>query len=789
MSSRPFTASTWFVVLAVSLPGFAAELDERPTRPGEWGYRPTDGTTVAVNPPGFVWRPQRKIAAWQLEVANDRKFAKVTYRADDIAWNVHCPSKTFPAGDYVWRYRGVDAKGVKTPWSQVRAFSVPAECLEMPLPGREELLARIPASHPRLFLRPEDLPRLRKLAQADLKPQYEQLKKTCDRLLKNPPPTEEPPTYGDIERKGEKWREIWWGNRVYTIKALNGAATLAFTRLLDGNDDYGRLARKILMQCAEWDPKGATGYRYNDEAGMPYAYYFSRTYTYLYDLLSEEERQKCREVMRIRGEEMFKHLCPRHLWNPYASHSNRAWHYLGELGIAFHGEIPEADDWLWFAANVFQNVYPVWCDDDGGWHEGTLYWSSYIGRFTWWADVMRSALGIDAFCRPYFSQVGYYPMYLMPPNKLGGGFGDCNGGARSSRLVPLVSQLAAQSGNGHWQWYVEQMGGPKGEGGYIGFLRGALPKVKAKSIDELPTSRLFAGTGQAYLNTTLKDAANDVQLVFKSSPFGTQSHGYEANNSFLLWAYGENLLIRSGRRDIYGSDHHKNWMWSTRSVNNITVDGQGQVPHSAASQGRIVAFRTTPKVDVVVGEAADAYRVKEGKNERHLLDRFTRAVIFVKPELIVIYDQLAAPQPSTFTYGLHANEPFDVRQQGDVNLAVNKVGCKISFLAPEELKFEQTDQCDPNPRPRVKLREFHLTASAPEKVKNVEFVTLYRPHRKGGAVPEEASLKRTNDGYVLSARLIDGDAVIELPVGDGKIRVQQTDAEGKAAAPLVVSTK
>jgi hypothetical protein len=120
-----------------------------------------------------------------------------------------------------------------------------------------------------------------------------------------------------------------------------------------------------------WDPKGATGYRYNDEAGMPYAYYFARTYTFVYDLLTEQQRQQCREVMRIRGDEMYRHLHPRHLWQPYSSHSNRAWHFLGEIGIAFHGEIPEAEDWTWFAMNVFFNAYPVWSDDDGGWHEGT----------------------------------------------------------------------------------------------------------------------------------------------------------------------------------------------------------------------------------------------------------------------------------------------------------------------------------------------------------------------------------------------------------------------------------
>ncbi|MHC4521191.1 MAG: heparinase II/III domain-containing protein, partial [Planctomycetota bacterium] len=121
-------------------------------------------------------------------------------------------------------------------------------------------------------------------------------------------------------------------------------------------------------------------------------------------------------------------------------------------------------------------------------------------------------------------------------------------------------------------------------------------------------------------------------MAFKSSPFGTQSHGYESNNSFLLWAYGKRLLIRSGYRDIYGSAHHQNWMWSTRSVNNITINGQDQMKHTARAQGRITAFETTPALDVVIGDATDSYA--EG------VELFKRAIIFVKPDLIIVYDRL-----------------------------------------------------------------------------------------------------------------------------------------------------
>ncbi|MHB8901535.1 MAG: DUF4962 domain-containing protein [Thermoguttaceae bacterium] len=770
--------------LPAALPAEPLTLDQRPAGPSDWGYRPEEGETIATNPPSFSWRPQDKITGWELRClpADGRPGAE--YRQDGIQWNVHCPSRLLAPGAYRWQYRGRDRQGSQTEWSRDRTFTIPADAAGLPMPDKAELLARIPAGHPRLFLRPEQLPELRRLATGDLKAQYQALVSQCEKLLKNPPPTAEPPKYGDVKKLSEEWRTIWWGNRAYTVNALEGAATLAFTRLLGGREEYGQLARRILLDCARWDPKGSTGYRYNDEAGMPYAYCFSRTYSFLHDLLSEEERVLCRKVMKIRGDEMFDHLCPRHLWNPYSSHSNRAWHFLGEIGVAFQGEVEGADQWAWFAMNVFYNVYPVWSDDDGGWHEGSAYWDSYLSRFTWWADIMRSAFAVNAYDKPFFSKIGFYPMYLMPPGSRGGGFGDLTPDRDPRSNMPLVSILASQARNPYWQWYVEETGGPPKPSGYIGFVRGALPKVDAKPPVDLPSSRCFGGTGQAYLNSSLLDASKGVQVAFKSSPFGTQSHGYEANNSFLLAAFGQRLLINTGRRDIYGSDHHVNWMWSTRSVNNITVDGVGQQSHSASAQGRIVGFHAGKTLDAVAGEAGGAYLAEKtaARPDGRLLDRFTRSIIFVKPGLVVVYDRLAARQKSSFEYWLHAVDRFAVPDQDNIRVESGEAACNIRILEPRGLTFSQTDQYDPNPRERIKVREWHLTAATAEKAETVEFIALLCPHRKADDPPREAKLERIAGGYVLSVKLPDGSATMLLPTDDSaELSAGGLQAKGKLA--------
>lgn len=768
------------MVIAMASGGYAQPaFDDTPPEPRDWGFRPFDGDISMTNPPGFSWRQQSGARSYVLQVARDAGFADTVYEAEEIDLFVHCPPVTLPAGERLhWRIAFVGDEG-QSGWSEVRSFTIDEDAVEFPMPGREELLSRVPDQHPRLFVRPEQLPELRELAQGDLAELYEGLVRQCERIMAEPPPTEEPEKYPEgMQRGSDEWRSIWWGNRTYTIALLDSAATLGFTRLLDGNEQYGQKARELLMAAAEWDPVGATGYRYNDEAGMPYNYYFSRTYSYVYDLLTAEEREKCREVMRVRGDEMYNHLYPRHLRSPYGSHQNRAWHFLGEVAIAFMGEVEGAEDWLWFATNVFFNAYPVWADDDGGWHEGASYWASYLNRFTWWADVQRVALGIDAFKKPFFSNAGDFAIYCMPPHVPHGGFGDLADRRTASANRGIMTVFAAQAQNEYWMDYVERIGGPSHTGGYIGFIRGALPEVGRTCISELPSSKTFWGTGLAYLHSDLTDSRNSVQVSFKSSPFGSQSHGYEAQNAFLLFAYGEALLINTGRRDSHGSTHHREWMWSTRSVNSITISGQDQIRHNAAATGEIIAFETSDDFDYVAGEAADAY--PEG-----LVDQFTRHILFAKPDVVIILDELRTPEPQTFDWWLHSPEEMRMDDQHEIRVAVGSAGAHVNMVAPEGLVLSQTDQFDPPPRERIQLTQWHMTAQTTEPATTMRFVTVIRPHREGEEPPTAAEAEITDDYYAVRAEVDGGEVIALWRLGRGEVSAMGLTTDGEVAAMRV----
>ena len=380
---------------------------------------------------------------------------------------------------------------------------------------------------------------------------------------------------------------------------------------------------------------------------------------------------------------------------------------------------------------------------------------------------MRVDLGVDAFKKPYFSRLGYYAMYLQPPGSPTGGFGDLVAERTAKANVSLISAMAVQAKNPYWQWYVEAQGGPAAEGGYIGFVRGSMPPVEAKTPLDLPSSRVFHGIGQAALNSNLLDATKNVQVLFKSSPFGTQSHGYDSNNAFLLTAYGQRLLVSTGRRDIYGSDHHANWMWDTKSVNSMLVDGQGQTKHSAAAEGRIIGFFTSQDFDYVAGECAAAYAGR--------LKRFERHILFVKPFTIIIFDRLEAPKPADFQWLLHSPVEMKPAGQQDIRITSGDVNCRVAMLYPPDLKLSLTDKYAPPPRDRIKISEWHLTAGTAKVAEHMEFVTVIQLTRAGDAVPELPPLKSTAEAHTFTFPRM----TLTLPVDQSRPITAQSSRNSK----------
>jgi hypothetical protein len=721
----------------------AAQTPDRAPRPEEWGYRPAENATVAVNPPAFSWVSDGAQYRYDLQWARSADFSGATMK-EGLKWSVYTHNRALTPGAYFWRYRIVKSDGGKSAWSRARQFKVPAGAMEFPQPSMDELRARIPKQHPRLFVTAADLPKLREFAAGAGRSQFEALRKRGDALL-TAEPTPEPTVMGNSSNP--ETVAYWWPNRMQTVRACQEAETLAFLYLMTGEAKYGAAARKWTLHLAAWNPDGPTNWRLNDEAAMPILHRMARAYDWAYAALNEEDRGKVRAALGRRAADAWKGGQTGegwgHLNRPYNSHGNRSWHKLAENALATWGESPESEKYLDFAVTKFFGAYPVWADEDGGWHEGLAYWAGYMTKIRWWIDMARTAFGIDSFRKPYFAHFADYALYTAPPGSPESGLGDLAFRPPSPGWS-FVGYFAAAARNPYWTWWNEQWKIPADrDEPALGFLWSSRPVVAAKAPADLPPSKLFRGVGVAILNTTLIDSANNVQVRFKSSPFGRQSHGHDPHNAFTLNAYGEALLVNNVYRDLYGSPFHKGWCWSTKSQNALLVNGEGQRAHTANPDGKIVVFETNAKYDYVVGDATAAYEGKVKSYRRHIL--------FAKPDVVVVADEVEPAAAGTLQVMLHAQAAFDLDQAGQsISLERSKAGVVVNYAASAPFELKQWTGYSPEPNWKY-LKDasktaippqWHVEASVKAGAEKTWLVTVLRPYRKGRKPSEKVEVKR-----------------------------------------------
>lgn len=726
--------------------------DDAQVQQEQYGWRPRDGAQAQFNPPSFIWPHEEgavkgsktKIPSYQVQWSAERDFGSAV-TVTNLPFNTYTHNASFKPGTYYWRYGYLTTNGAASAWSRARRFTIAADAIEFPMPSRAEQKARIPAGHPRLFMRPEDLGRLRAAAQGagEAAGFFGRIRKQADDLLTQAP-TPEP----------KQWKPEWPG-RLQTLKACLEAEILAFTYLISQEERYGEAARRRIALLAAWDLEGATSLEHSDEASLPMLHRLARAYDWAYAALRPEERQQVLRALAARGEQEWKgYQIGRgygHLTFPYGSHANRAWHKLGEMAIGTYGEIPAAEMYLDYAVNKFFACYPVWNDEDGGWHEGLRYWNDYMCKAVWWLQVAQSALQINGFQKPYFAHVGDFPLYLAPPGSSNSGFGDLSyepprsgyGGYMNYYTRSVAACVPGGGNSGAWRWWTQAWGMPPEEddkdapsGGILAFLYAANlgPLPAARPPTNLPPSKVFRGVGVASLHATLLDSRDDVHFLIKASPYGRRSHGHEPQGTFQLNAYGEPLLLSNEFRDSEHSKFHINWVFQTRAHNAILVNGEGQLPPPLRARkdppapGQISDFKLSAGYDYVVADATEAYGGK--------LKRCERRVVFVKPDVVVLCDDVAAPAPATFQFMLHALKPFAIDPgAGRLTVEQPKAGVAVQYLSPVPLAFNQTEGYTPKPNKIPVLGEcpnqWHVEAGTSQARAELQLLTVLVPYRAG----------------------------------------------------------
>jgi hypothetical protein len=691
------------------------------------GYLPEDGAIVKTNPPALAWLPEPEAAAYTVQFARDAKFERDAMTIEKTPYVLYTHTTTLAPGTWYWRYAYLSKSGTLSGWSQTRKFTLAPDAQPFPRPSEDLIAQRMPQSHPRLMLRPEEVDTFRAARLSTHKVRWEELLTQAEEALKAPLMPEPPPWTGG------KWNaEEWRRNFVQTVRAVETAETLAFCYLLSGERRYAEGARKWLLHFATWDPAGSTSMKVNDEAGMPILHITSRVYDWIYDALSEADRDTMRRMIRARGEEAFHWLHDKPFeQKAYNSHGGRMWHFLGEAAIAYYGEVPEAKKWLDYAITINWSWYPSYGDEEGGWAQGYSYWASYVNRSTWWFDALRAALGVEATDKPFYRHVGDFPMYVSPPGGSLVGFGDFAEKRPNPAAAAVVGYFARVRNQPAWQWYANAWGQGEGAKGPIGFLRAAREEMAApqpKPPVDWPAAKWFRGAGWVSLNSDLTDARAGVQVMMRAAPLGNISHSHADQNAIVVGAYGSPLLVNTGIRPWYGSPFSKEWYWTTKAHNALEIDGVGQ-PKTAEAKGKFVVFQPGKAYDYVAGETT-------GYGDH--VKRYRRHLIFLKPDVLVVFDEVQAARLVSLKFWLHGRAPFSIDEERSVvSLSYENAGLNGFLVTPGGLRIEQTDKYPLEPEMGETQPEWHLSAETRQKTSNANLIAVLGIGKAGQTVPLE----------------------------------------------------
>jgi hypothetical protein len=677
--------------------------------------RPRDGAELRISPVGLAWWPCPSAASYRVDMFDQGR--RRVYNKNVGKDPVHCPDQVFPPGRYTWDVTALDDQGAETAQRGKRSFIISEDAAKLPWVDPKVLLCRVPKEHPRILYPKANLDGIRSTLSTTRAKSWRACKAAADRALTKGIP--EYPVYHRIEDPGVQRMEYqkYFG---YFRGYVDGALMdLALGFLMTEDAKYADAAKKILIEIATWptDDKDVTSVsaRWGDEPGLSFSKCAHIAYDWLYDALDENERALVFKMCRERTWQTYRRLQrANYLTYPGESHNGRLIAYLSDMSLAMAGETPDAETWLTYSLKALLTFYPHWAGTDGGWAEGTAYGLWYNTFYIPALEGLRQLADYDLWQRPFFSNVRYFFFYCTANHGEIRPFGDgAEGGGPGVRggsgYADFMAFHAHRYNDPYIGWWVQQIPGYRG-------ARSLLyeDKLPSKAPTDLPNSRAFKDVGWAGLHSDISDPQNDTCLIFKSSPYGSVSHSHADQNAFAIMKGGVALAIPSGYYGpSYGKPHHAQWTRSTKANNCILVDGQGQKIRSAAANGRILDFSDAPGYTYVAGDATNAYMGK--------LKKWIRRILFLRPGLFLLLDEIEAPSQSQYQWMFHAFEKMDLR---DHKICSRRKGATLNaYLAcPHGLVLSQTDQFDtpynqgiPEAYHEQKANHWHVTAATKQK--------------------------------------------------------------------------
>jgi hypothetical protein len=493
-------------------------------------------------------------------------------------------------------------------------------------------------------------------------------KRKADSIIAKPPPKYP-------EQVGPNDEQLW------QREVANKIPLLALMSLLTEDEKY-------LTATVEWS-MASCGYPHwgtGNEDGVGLAaghqlFSLALVYDWLGDRLPGDARETLRRTLLQRGATMYaagKGELPieRSYWRlPYLA--NRLWVNAAGLAAAGWalGDEPGVSRWVELALDKFRRT-ETFRGGDGASHEGIEYWSygvEYLLKFWHLAAELAGESPASAWWR----NTAAYRQYLALPRKAWKEDNTVVDLADSERADGygadhILYRLAALNRDPHAQW----LAGELRRAGVTNSVPQWLDllwfdsSVTAQGPAGLPTLRHFDDMG--IVSARSGWSGDESLVVFKCGPpaghYATDKlpydlglgHAHPDANHFTIFGCGDWLLRDDG------------YAWKdTGQHNTLLVDGKGQVGEGSLwfnSGGlnvsavkvhpRVLAAESSESLDEISGDATAMYPPASG------LKRYIRRLYFLKPDVLIVADDLAADGPRRLELRFHPEYPCEKAEDG-----------------------------------------------------------------------------------------------------------------------------
>ena len=625
---------------------------------------PSAGIDVEFNPPVLRWPVQSGgPVTYDVRLCTDASFRAHVLEKKSLPWAMFNPHEKLSEGTWYWQYRPAGGD-----WSPVEQFYVPAGAVDLVSPPASRLLRGIPDVHPRVLAVKSELQDFRiSPHDADVSAILEEANAAMmGRIL----------TEADGKAKRETQDEAQ--NRKFRQDASQRLGDFVYRTvlplcqgyLLTGDERFRERALSIIFEVAKWDPEGVTGSAVSDFSDARCMLAMSIAFDTFYDGLSSTQRDILVKAVHARAHKFYlswinnqeARLLSGHVWQHIL-------HYLFQTALAMYGEDPAATDWLTYSYELFLARTPILGGTDGGWTEGVSYFRMNMETVIEIPLFIHKYTGFD-FIRshPWYTRNIDWLIYNIPPGSSADGFGDNTEEIFSpgAEYVAYAKELARLTGSQQAAWYARQCELYENVDlsstrtlRWIRLVRTRHLSLPDPETDlDLRMGRLFRDIGLVSMHSDPQHTDLNLMVALRSSPFGCYGHFLSDQNAFNIVYGGKRTFFRTGYKVTMNDPHRTGWYQHTKSNNSVLVDGEGQ-PYSTEAFGWIAGFLEGRDLAYALGDASNAYRSAETR-EDYKVKKFYRHLVLLKPDIVVIYDELESHGDVKWSWLIHSMEKIDL---------------------------------------------------------------------------------------------------------------------------------